>query len=167
MPGGAKWLLQAVEEVFATVIGMGPRRARPTSRLVRNVTRFLHVAGAAAAVTLAIPADANAAPPAPLQVLVTPVTSTTTAAWSINALGGQVQLVHDGTVQALIRPQQLARLRRSSAVASVAPAPVGSADAVTSEGLARIGAEIPQRQGLDGSSVRIAILDQAFGPMSD
>ncbi len=134
---------------------------------MRNVTRFLHVAVAAAGVTLTLSADAAAAPPAPVQVLVTPATSVTAASWSVSALGGEVQLVRDGAVQALVTPAELRELRRSSAVAAVAPAPVASADTVTSEGVSRIGAELLQRQGLDGSGVRIAILDQAFGAASD
>src|SRR4051794_24934295 len=92
--------------------------ARPRLRLVRNVARFLHVAAAAAAVTLTLPADAAATPPAHVQVLVTPATSTTAARWSVSALGGVVQLVRDGAVQALVTPVQLLQLRRSSAVAA-------------------------------------------------
>jgi hypothetical protein len=171
MAGERQRLPSGVGCVFATVIGMGWERraacAGPRLKLVRNVTSFLYVAAAAAAVTLTLPADAAATPPARVQVLVTPATSVTAARWSVSALGGDVQLVRDGAVQALVRPAQLGELRRSSAVAAVAPAPVASADVVTSEGVSRIGAELLQRQGLDGAGVRIAILDQAFGPVAD
>src|SRR5690348_11670844 len=96
---------QAVENVFATVVDMGRRVergcTRPGLRLVRNVTRFLQVTAVAAGVTVPLPADAGAHASADVQVLVTPATSATAASWSVASVGGHVQLVHDGTVQAL------------------------------------------------------------------
>ena len=55
--------------------------------------------------------------------------------------------MRNGAVQALVTPSQLQELRRSSAVSAVAPAPVASADTVTSEGVSRIGAETLQARG--------------------
>src|SRR5262249_39523568 len=121
-PGAANRLLQAWDKVFATVVDMGRRveRActRPGLRLVRNVTRFLQLAAVAAGVTVALPTDAWGQASGDVQVLVTPATSATAASWTVAALGGRVQLVHDGTVQALVPRSALPQLRRSAAVAS-------------------------------------------------
>src|SRR4051812_17125832 len=85
---------------------------------------------------------------------------------AIRAAGGHVQVRAGGQLQALVPRDALPALRRQPALAGVAPAPVASADAVTSQGVALLGADSLHALGRDGTGVRIAVLDQAFGPVS-
>jgi hypothetical protein len=80
--------------------------------------------------------------------------------------GGRVQLSEGGVLQAEVPASGMAQLATDPAVGSVSPAPVGDSDGVTTAGLTRIGADVLHAQGDEGAGVSIAILDQAFGPVS-
>lgn len=87
----------------------------------------------------------------------------TAAAKGVSDAGGRVELSAHGHLQALVPSDRLAQLERDPSVADVTPAPVASADAVTSGGVARIGADALHSAGLEGAGVRIVVLDTAFG----
>src|SRR6266566_7228529 len=99
----------------------------------------------------------------PQLVIVQPRAEPSAAAESVRAAGGRVELAAHGHLQALVPGDRVAELARDPAVGDVSPAPVASADAVTSGGVARIGADALHTAGLEGAGVRIVVLDTAFG----
>src|SRR6266566_1427080 len=103
----------------------------------------------------------SAAPPQ--LVLVQPRAGLAAAAESVRDAGGRVELSAHGHLQALVPSDRVAELERDPNVGDIAPAPVASADAVTSGGVARIGADALHSAGLQGAGVRIVVLDTAFG----
>src|SRR5256714_32176 len=103
----------------------------------------------------------SAAPPQ--LVLVQPRGGLAAAAESVRDAGGRVELSAHGHLQALVPGDRVAELERDPNVGDVAPAPVASADAVTSGGVSRIGADALHSEGLQGAGVRIVVLDTAFG----
>src|SRR6266513_2163047 len=86
-----------------------------------------------------------------------------TSAESVRGAGGRVELSAHGHLQALVPGDRVAELERDPNVGDIAPAPVASADAVTSGGVARIGADALHSVGLQGAGVRIVVLYTAFG----
>jgi hypothetical protein len=108
--------------------------------------------------------EAGGQPPASLQlVVVQPTADVGAAADQVRAAGGKVQLSTHGHLQALVPGDRVAALERDPAIGDVAPAPIASADAVTSGGVARIGADALQSTGFRGAGVKIVVLDTAFG----
>ncbi len=103
----------------------------------------------------------SAAPPQ--LVLVQPRAGLAAAAESVRDAGGRVELSAHGHLQALVPGDRVAELERDPNVGDIAPAPLASADAVTSGGVARIGADALHSEGLQGAGVRIVVLDTAFG----
>ena len=110
---------------------------------------------------------AGKTPPAapPQLVLVQPRGDLAAAAESVRDAGGRVELRAHGHLQALVPGDRVAELERDPNVGDIAPAPVASADAVTSGGVSRIGADALQSEGLQGAGVRIVVLDTAFGKL--
>jgi hypothetical protein len=98
-------------------------------------------------------------------VLVQPRGGLAAAAESVRDAGGRVELSAHGHLQALVPSDRVAELERDPNVGDIAPAPVASADAVTSGGVARIGADALHSEGLQGAGVRIVVLDTAFGKL--
>jgi hypothetical protein len=85
---------------------------------------------------------------------------------AIRDSGGRPQTSAHGVVEALVPRASLDELRADPSVESVSVAPVASEDAVTSAGVARIGADAYRSTGASGAGVKIVILDQAFGDLS-
>ena len=114
---------------------------------------------------LLVGSAAGETPPAapPQLVLVQPRDGLAAAAESVRDAGGRVELSAHGHLQALVPSDRVAELERDSNVGDIAPAPLASADAVTSGGVARIGADALHSEGLQGAGVRIVVLDTAFG----
>ena len=130
----------------------------PLSRTFLALSAVLagSLAGAAAAET------PTAAPPQ--LVLVQPRGgAAASAAESVRAAGGRVELSARGHLQALVPADAVAKLERDPNIDDVAPAPVASADAVISGGVPRIGADALHSAGLEGAGVRVVVLDTAFG----
>src|SRR5205809_3599141 len=103
----------------------------------------------------------SAAPPQ--LVLVQPRCGRAAADERVRHAGGRVELSAHGHLQALVPGDRVAELERDPNVGDIAPAPVASADAVTSGGVARIGADALPSVGLQGAGVGIVVLDTAFG----
>src|SRR2546430_12910870 len=103
----------------------------------------------------------SAAPPQ--LVLVQPRAGLAAAAESVRDAGGRVELSAHGHLQALVPGDRVAELERDPNVGDIAPAPVASADAVTSGGVARIGADALHSEGLQGAVVRCVVLATAVG----
>src|SRR5436309_13712962 len=81
----------------------------------------------------------SAAPPQ--IVLVQPRGELAAAAESVRDAGGRVELSAHGHLQALVPSDRVPELERDPSVDDLTPAPVASADAVTSGGASRIGAD--------------------------
>jgi hypothetical protein len=60
-------------------------------------------------------------------------------------------------------PGLAARLARLPGVRGVGPAEVAVPDQVISQGVERIGADALQSRGLNGTGIRIAVVDLGFG----
>ena len=105
------------------------------------------------------------APPAlpPQLLIVQPRADTAAASQSVRDAGGAVELTAHGHVQALVPAARVGDLKHDPDVASVAPAPIASQDAVVSGGVPLIGADGLQSVGLRGAGVKIVVLDTAFG----
>ena len=80
---------------------------------------------------------------------------------NVRRAGGTVTSRHGRLLQ--VRNVSAAQLRRTPGVAAVGPAQVSWPDAIISQGVYRTGADVLQNDGLTGSGIRIAILDQGFG----
>ena len=112
-------------------------------------------------------AGAGLTPQGPLElVVVQPRAGVTAAGEGVRAAGGHVELTANGHVQALVPAARLRELEHDPAVRSVAPAPIASADVVTSGGVARIGADALQSTGLRGAGTKVVVLDTAFGNLT-
>src|SRR2546430_17667816 len=90
----------------------------------------------------------SAAPPQ--LVLVQPRAGLAAAAESVRDADGRVELSAHGHIQAIVPSDRVAELERDPKVGVIEPAPVASADAVTSGGGARIGADGDHVCGLQG-----------------
>jgi hypothetical protein len=142
--------------------GRGARAGALVSPAGFELKAWLAVLVAVLAATGA--SEAGVRTPAPLQlVVVQPTADTAAAADQVRAAGGRVELTVHGHLQALVPAARVQELSRDPAVDTVAPAPIASADAVTSGGVARIGADALQNIGLRGAGVKIVVLDTAFG----
>ena len=131
---------------------------------MRSFSRTLPAALVVLTASLAGSAAAETPPVAPPELLVVqPRAGASAAAESVRAAGGRVELTAHGHLQVLVPSDRVADLARDPAVGDVSPAPVASADAVTSGGVARIGADALHNAGLEGAGVRIVVLDTAFG----
>jgi hypothetical protein len=78
-------------------------------------------------------------------------------------LGSPVTVRVGSLLQVHSAPGLAARLRRVPGVSGVGPADVAQPDQVISQGLERIGADALRSRGLDGTGIRIAIVDLGFG----
>jgi hypothetical protein len=151
---------------FATVRRMG---LSATIRLAPIRTKFaLPCAFAVITLcTLATGSVARSAEPAVARaVFVTPTGDRSEAQRAVVSAGGIPEGWVGGRLKAALQAGELAKVRRSPAVASAEIAETSSADVVISQGVALSGADALQRSGHDGSGVTIVVLDQAFGAMS-
>ena len=78
-------------------------------------------------------------------------------------LGAPVTVRVGSLLQVRSAPGLARRLRRVAGVSGVGPAAVAQPDQVISQGLERIGADALQSHGLDGTGIRIAVVDLGFG----
>ncbi|MDX6618347.1 MAG: hypothetical protein QOK36_733, partial [Gaiellales bacterium] len=78
-------------------------------------------------------------------------------------LGSPVTVRVGSLLQVRSAPGLAARARRLQGVSGVGPAAVAQPDQVVSQGLERIGADALRSHGLDGTGIRIAIVDLGFG----
>ena len=78
-------------------------------------------------------------------------------------LGAPVTVRVGSLLQVRAAPGLAARLRRVPGVSGVGPADVAQPDQVISQGLERVGADALRSRGLDGTGIRIAIVDLGFG----
>jgi Subtilase family len=78
-------------------------------------------------------------------------------------LGAPVTVRVGSLLQVRSAPGLAARLRRVPGVSGIGPADVAQPDQVISQGLERVGADALRSQGLDGTGIRIAIVDLGFG----
>ena len=78
-------------------------------------------------------------------------------------LGAPVTVRVGSLLQVRSSPGLAARLRRLPGVSGVGPAAGAQPDQVVSQGLDRIGADALRSHGLDGTGIRIAIVDLGFG----
>src|SRR5919201_5285592 len=129
-------------------------------------TRVLLAVAALAGPSLLLASGAPAVPQEPVQVLVEAARAPAAARDAIRDSGGRPQTSAHGVVEALVPRSSLDELRADPSVETVSVAPVASQDAVTSAGVARIGADAYRNTGATGAGVKIVILDQAFGDLS-
>ena len=78
-------------------------------------------------------------------------------------LGAPVTVRVGSLLQVRSAPGLAERLRRVPGVSGVAPAEVPWPDQVFSQGVERIGADALQSRGLNGTGIRIAVVDLGFG----
>ncbi|MDX6541653.1 MAG: hypothetical protein QOI71_3263 [Gaiellales bacterium] len=78
-------------------------------------------------------------------------------------LGSPVTVRVGSLLQVHSAPGLAARLRRLAGVSGVRPAAVAQPDQVITQGLERVGADALRSRGLDGTGIRIAIVDLGFG----
>jgi hypothetical protein len=78
-------------------------------------------------------------------------------------LGAPVTVRVGSLLQVRAEPGLAQRLRRVTGVSGVGPAAVAQPDQVLSQGLERVGADALRSHGLDGTGIRIAIVDLGFG----
>ena len=85
----------------------------------------------------------------------------------VRALGGAVELIQGALVQAVLAPSAVYELADASGVAfirlPVRPRLQATPQGVRSEGVPRIGVEAWHEAGLDGTGVKVGIVDPEFG----
>jgi hypothetical protein len=103
-----------------------------------------------------------APPPSSLTIAAAPGRATAVSR-ELARLGAPVTVRVGSLLQVRSRPGLAARLRRVPGVSGVGPAEVPWPDQVISQGVERIGADVLQSRGLNGTGIRIAVLDLGFG----
>lgn len=96
-----------------------------------------------------------------VRVVVVARRSGAAAASAVAAAGGRVAMRAGGLVEALLAPSALALVARSSAVAEVRSPDLAVTQAVD-EGVALSGADVWHGAGIDGSGVKVGIVDEGF-----
>ena len=124
------------------------------------------VVSAARPATLEAAPVPAATPKGTVQVVVTGAASAAAVRAAVTRVRGRVQLVDGADVQARVPRSAVRALEADPAVSTVEPPAVASSDAVVSQGLTRVGADVLQRRGSTGAGVRVAVLDQAFGSLA-
>jgi Subtilase family len=129
--------------------------------------RLVLVAATLCAVAVAVlwsAAGRSPAPPPPASLTIAAAPGRAAAvSRELARLGAPVTVRVGSLLQVRSTPGLERRLRRVPGVSGVGPAAVAEPDQVISQGLDRIGADALQSHGLDGTGIRIAIVDLGFG----
>jgi subtilase family protein len=129
-------------------------------RLVLVAATLCAVAGAA----LSSAAQRSPAPPSRTSLTIAAAPGRAAAvSRELARLGAPVTARAGALLQVHAEPGLAARLRRVAGVTGVGPAAVAQPDQVISQGDERIGADALRAHGLDGTGIRIAIVDLGFG----
>lgn len=129
-------------------------------RLVLAAATLCAVAGAA----LWSAADRSPAPPPGSSLTIAAAPGRAAAvSRELARLGAPVTVRVGSLLQVRAMPGLEARLRRVPGVAGIGPAASAQPDQVISQGVERIGADALRAGGLDGTGIRIAIVDLGFG----
>jgi hypothetical protein len=128
-------------------------------RLVLAGATLCAVAGTALGST----ADRSPAPPPSSLTIAAAPSRAAAVSHELARLGAPVTVRVGSLLQVRSRPGLAARLRRVPGVRGVGPAEVPWPDQVISQGVERIGADALQSRGLNGTGIRIAVVDLGFG----
>jgi hypothetical protein len=129
-------------------------------RLVLAAATLCAVAGAA----LWSAGDRSPAPPSPSSLTIAAAPGRADAvSRELARIGAPVTVRVGSLLQVRATPGLAARARRVPGVSGVRPAAVGQPDQIISQGDERIGADALRSKGLDGTGIRIAIVDLGFG----
>jgi hypothetical protein len=101
-------------------------------------------------------------PPASLTIAAAPGRAAAVSR-ELARLGAPVTVRVGSLLQVRSTPGLATRVRRLQGVSGVGPAAVAQPDQVISQGLERVGGDALRVQGLDGTGIRIAIVDLGFG----
>jgi hypothetical protein len=129
--------------------------------------RLVIVAATLCAVAVAVlwsAAGRSPAPPPPASLTIAAAPGRAAAvSRELARLGAPVTVRVGSLLQVRSAPGLEHRLRRVPGVSGVGPAAVAQPDQVISQGLERVGADALRARGLDGTGIRIAIVDLGFG----
>jgi len=142
--------------------GEGAMRARLDGRLAGPLLRLLEPAASTVSVPDRRAAEALQMVDGKVRVVVHVLpTAENTLASHLGRLGLEIELARGDLVQGLIAPADLESLATHPSVSWVRP-PLVPLPLVTSEGVGLTGADQWQSQGIDGTGVKVAVLDVGF-----
>jgi hypothetical protein len=151
----------STSDAAATAVpGAGPKEDKLQSSLA-GLQRVYEDSGPLAAEDYAAGSGISISDDSATVVLETSETGNDEAEKALSLAGGSVQAVHDGLIQASVPIANIAALASSPSIDYIRE-PERPALFTVSEGVADIGADTWQGAGIDGTGVKVAVLDPGF-----